>query len=295
MEIYEIFAREVVKDYFTANIKAEVILDTILTPVISEILTTVYKDTQGEMRLIAKEFPILKKNGKGKKEYRSWNADYLMCDDEIVYWVELKTTQGSVGKRQKDRYNKHSERFNKEKDPAFAMNEGYDFICLLNHVSKTGILDKEFEGNNKQKKCGEGWISELEDLYDVITHIKNSIMNGLENKKSYADRAKEYLIEEKAAASKKYLFTAGQIIDHKNKYKDRKWWNYTRRKVIYLVPANEGDEDDAIDIVTFKDIIQNKDKISKEISNKKDNSALKEYWDWVVGILESVFKEADKS
>ena len=39
MEIHNRLKNEVMKDYFTANVKAEVLIDTILTPVIDEILT----------------------------------------------------------------------------------------------------------------------------------------------------------------------------------------------------------------------------------------------------------------
>lgn len=286
--IHEIFAKEVVKDYFTANIKAEVIFDTILTPVIGEILTIIYSGKRGkEMRLIAKEFPILKEKGR----YRSWNVDYLMCDDETVYLVELKTTQGSIGSNQKDRYQDHIT----GKKMSFASEEGYDFLCLLNHVSKTGEPDKSYRATKEKDSKNWNWKGKLESLFeDIIMYpLKNkSVMNGGEKQNSYADRAKEYLIEKKAAASKKYLFTAGQILDHIDG--DCEWWNYTKRKVLYLVPANEPnksdkrDKDEIIDIVTFEDIIENKDDIGKEI--KKGNLVPIEYWEWVVGILESVFK-----
>lgn len=284
MNIYEIFAKEVVKDYFTANIKAEVIFDTILTPIIGEILTIVYSGkSDKEMRLIAKEFPILKEKGR----YCSWNVDYLMCDDKTVYLVELKTTKGSAGEEQWKRYRNHIGNYHDE----FALREGYDFVRLLNHVSKTGVPDKEFEDDNKQKSCGKDWISELKSLFEeIINHSSNDSPEMKTGK--YTERAQEYLKRNKANSSKKYLTTAGQVLDHIDD--DCEWWNYTKRKVIYLVPANEPnklgkcDKDDIIDIVTFEDIIGNKDNIGKEI--KKGNLVPIEYWEWVVGILESVFK-----
>ncbi len=65
MEIYERLAENIIRDYFTPNIKAEVLLDTILTPVIGDILTVVGQKNKnlginGEMKLLAKEFPMLK-------------------------------------------------------------------------------------------------------------------------------------------------------------------------------------------------------------------------------------------
>jgi len=41
MKIHEILTEYIIRDYYTPNIKAEVILDMILTPVIGEILTVI--------------------------------------------------------------------------------------------------------------------------------------------------------------------------------------------------------------------------------------------------------------
>lgn len=64
MKIHEILTEYIIRDYYTPNIKAEVILDMILTPVIGEILTVIGRSNtdlgiNGKMRLLAKEFPML--------------------------------------------------------------------------------------------------------------------------------------------------------------------------------------------------------------------------------------------
>lgn len=80
MRIEEILAEKVIQDYYTANIKAEVILDMILTPVISEILTAVGRENRelginGEMKLIAKEFPMLN----SKSCVKTGGCKYSIC------------------------------------------------------------------------------------------------------------------------------------------------------------------------------------------------------------------------
>lgn len=64
MKEIQILREQVINDYFTANIKAEVIFDTILTPVIEDILSVTCPEKNGDIRLIAKEFPILKDKNK---------------------------------------------------------------------------------------------------------------------------------------------------------------------------------------------------------------------------------------
>lgn len=64
MKIEDILAEYITKDYYTANIKTEVILDMILTPVIDKILTVIGQKNNlginGEMRLLAKEVSYVK-------------------------------------------------------------------------------------------------------------------------------------------------------------------------------------------------------------------------------------------
>ena len=109
MEIHNRLKNEVMKDYFTANVKAEVLIDTILTPVIDEILTFFVngKDSDSKVKLLAKEFPLPVQNlssckdedsGQSKKlSYRSRNVDYLMSDRKCIYFVE-RSEERRVGK-----------------------------------------------------------------------------------------------------------------------------------------------------------------------------------------------------
>ena len=58
-----------------------------------------------------------------------------MCDNESVYFVELKTTQKSLNRNQMINYRNYLAECENEK---FSNVSGAAFIELLNHVSKTG-------------------------------------------------------------------------------------------------------------------------------------------------------------
>lgn len=304
--VHERFAEEVINDYFTANVKAEVILDTILTPVIDKILTAACKEKgeikrESQIKLLAKEFPILKekrKEGEIRKSYRSCNADYLMCDEESVYLVELKTSMDSDNEEQRKNYIEHCG------DKEFSKELGNDFIRLLNHVSKTGMSDDALEKTLEERRGKEsGWeADDLEWLFKRI--VTYSTTDNVESKKEawdkqkyYESRAKCYLQREKAVSSKKYLFTAGQMLD---KMENKEWWNYKKIKLIYITPNEIGDNkeqlncdnvaekqnsaDSDIIYLTFKDIIKWKNIIDRKM--KEDYPDLESYWKWVADILE---------
>lgn len=85
----EIICEWAVKDYFTHNIKAEVILDTLLTPYVKDILAGHLVDQiHGNLRFLTKEMSL----GDDKtSDIRGAKIDYVLTDDEHVYLVELKT------------------------------------------------------------------------------------------------------------------------------------------------------------------------------------------------------------
>lgn len=286
MKIYEKIAESIINDYYTANIKAEVILDMVLTPVISEILTVIgqkNKDLgiEGEMRLLAKEFPMLKLSAKESEyNYRNCNVDYLMCDEKSIYFVELKTTQKSLDPNQMKKYLNYLKDCKNEK---FSNVSGAAFIDLLNHVSKTG-----YSRSSKNKPWGETEKDDLKLLFEVIIQQHDNDKKDKNGKiqlekdwaikeAHHADDAIAYLKKTRASSSKKYLFTAGQMLDN---MKDGKWWDYEQIKLLYLVPSEEEKMEDIV-IVTFQEIIKQADVIGK----KMEESGLRDYWEWVVEIL----------
>lgn len=222
-----------------------------------------------------------------------------MCDNDTVYLVELKTTQDSIDEKQLDRYEEEQDK----KTDSFASKkgEGYDFICLLNKVSRTGKPDDTFK---ESYNIEEDWLGQLDALFKHIITYKEKNGSGIEEGK-YADAAKKYIKEKGAYSSKKYLFTAGQILDFPTQSQegnDYKWWTYQKRKVLYLTP----EEDERVVKrgfinVTFKKIIESKEIsnrikenfVKKVIGNEEESDnkaeekiALENYWEWVVSMIE---------
>lgn len=311
MKIYEKLAENIIRDYFTPNIKAEVLLDTILTPVIGDILTIVGQKNQelgisGEMKFIAKEFPMLKSRfgdqtgkEKSKDNYRSCNVDYLMCDEKSVYFVELKTTQESLDRDQMINYREYLKN-RKDEDQKFFDVSGADFIKLLNHVSQTG-----YSSINENKPWNEEGSPEQDDLKRVFEAViqypkytenkgygktkKIPLMeNWVDEEDHHVDDAIDYLRKNKAVSSKKYLFTAGQMLDN---MKVGKWWDCKHIKLLYLVPETPSDKEikeileyyqkGFVIIVTFREMMEQAYLIGKESEKQK----LKNYWNWVMEIL----------
>lgn len=298
MEIHEILAENIIRGYFTPNIKAEVILDMILTPVIGDILTIVGQKNKelrisGEMKFIAKEFPMLKSRfgdqtsgEKSKNNYSNCNVDYLMCDDDFVYFVELKTTQESLDPIQMRNYRDY---LTGCKDKNFSDVSGADFIKLLNHVSQTGYSDNV----NKPWKESEPQKDDLKRVFEaVIQYPKYTKNKGYGKDKKiplnenwakeeahHVDDAVDYLGKNKAVSSKKYLLTAGQMLDNME-VGDGKWWDCKHIKLLYLMPEMFSDEEISV-IVTFRKIIELADVIGREMEKK----GLKNYWKWIMEIL----------
>lgn len=308
MRIEEILAEKVIQDYYTANIKTEVSLDMILTPVISQILTAVGRENRelginGEMKLIAKEFPMLKskscaktgreelkETGENGYNYRNCNADYLMCDDQSVYFVELKTTQESFDHNQMVNYQKYLAEC---KDKKFSDVSGADFIELLNHV--TG-----YSRNSNKKPWGKTEKNDLKRLFEAVIHYPQYTKvgevpltaNWEKEESHHVNDAITYLKKTKAVSSKKYLLTAGQMLDHMI---DGKWWDCEKIKLLYLMPEKPSEEEikkiseeilkyyqqGIFIIVTFREIMEQVHVICTEA----DKKGLKNYWEWVMEIL----------
>ena len=166
----------VVNDYFTPNIKAEVILDTLLTPYISQILKN-QLDIDAE--LLTKEMSIQDKNG---SDNRGAKIDYVLEGKDTVYLVELKTTKGSI---------------NADKAKLYTQNccdggRAKTFGPVLGEKLLT-ILKSSFK---------------KQSLWTVETLQKTIRDNKCE------DRARCYLKRTGSASTRKYLYTIGQILDH---------------------------------------------------------------------------------
>ena len=94
---YEMVKKWTVSDYRTQKIKAEVIVDMLISDYIEEIMS---QSLGKNIKLIAKEFPIARIGQpptKSKRQYAS--VDFLMwgenANESVIYLVELKTSDDS--------------------------------------------------------------------------------------------------------------------------------------------------------------------------------------------------------
>lgn len=102
-KFYEMVKNWTVSDYCTPGIKAEVILDMLISEFIEDLIRYHYyirENKEYEVTLLAKEFPlqIYEENNRNAK------VDYLVSvGSEKLVLVELKSTNDSYNKKQKDR------------------------------------------------------------------------------------------------------------------------------------------------------------------------------------------------
>lgn len=214
--IYE----QVVSDYFTPNIKAEVIIDMLLTPYIHELIDGA--------ELVAKEMSIPRR----EKKFGSRGAkiDYVLAKDDpsgkdgTVFLVELKTTDSSMNGKQAADYLSYCQ------GKRFGDTLGLQLLSILK--------------NNFQAKGFSIQINPQDDLDDKVWEnvFNDQIMKEFgpdvcgENS---AERAANLIRQKRWAQipgyrSRKYLYTLGQITDYVGK--GHSLWGNTM-EVRYLTPS----------------------------------------------------------
>lgn len=261
--ILDIIAGNVIRDYYTAGIKSEVILDTLLTPVITELVMKaadpdgqrLFEDDR-EPVFITKEFPLIKN---ADVSYSNTKADFLLCDKNMVYLVELKTTAGSTDdEAQLEHY---SEKLDKLRFKTLAE----EFIVLLNAVSNTGIGKRIYgelvSRRGEEDKSGSleesaatadgeaaAAFSCLEKLYDRIVERagsakapgKDSSSDGRERIPAPAELYLKGCIKNGSYGSKKLLMQAEQLLEVGEEKFSELWEKEV--KIIYIVPDNSYDD-----------------------------------------------------
>lgn len=274
-KILDIIKESIENDFFTPIVKAEVIFDMLLTPVITEIVKVITRENMMEIdaELIAKEFPLLNKNFEeyGKDDFTNCNVDYLLRskDKKVWYLVELKTTGSSEGRKQKRKY----ETIVEETIPIYRQ-----FVELLVHV-----YGEEY-GNWK--------TDSLKSIFEKIVGKQD-----LDKETNYKELAYQKLKADSLAGSKKYLYTAAEVLTRGiglETVEDKELYDFF--EIIYITPnknqekkkdKNNGNNEVKINYISFGDILDTgcKDKIRNEIKDE----VKKEYWDWLVKILESCY------
>ena len=89
---YEMVKKWTVNDYQTQGIKAEVILDMLISEFIEEMVAAELGEKLDDVKLLVKEFPIRTND----KKLRNAKVDYLVQVGGKIYLTELKTTNKSL-------------------------------------------------------------------------------------------------------------------------------------------------------------------------------------------------------
>ncbi len=211
----ELISDSVLNDYYSAGIKAEVVLDTMMTPVIADLLKEQITFT-GKPVYITKEFPLKT----SAKDHRNRKADYVLMDNESIYLVELKTSMGSIDKEQLDAYGEKLEKYDGKK----LVDE---FTELLKSVF--GITDEE---NSDLVSVTDRIVKSLTD--SKIRFSDPGKSDPQEEQREVTEQFIRTLMKDNnIKSSKKYLLQAAQIVNNSNPSD----WGTKDIKLIYMMPC----------------------------------------------------------
>ena len=260
-DILNVISNSVIDDYYTAAIKSEVILDMLITPVITDLIG-IAKDE--EFKYITKEFPLVT----GDSGFSSAKADYLLCNKENVYLVELKTSVDSVDTKQIKRYEGlYDTRFYIETDADKELNGnssiGNWFIKLVKEK-----LIKECQ------TCGiiQGKGTSSKDITEK--ELAEQIFGGMHLDKK--EDVQNYIQKRSKRGTIKYLTQINQIASSKEDLKDK------LVKVYYLIPKATSSIPDEFDVILFPEIIRKWNHVKKDFLNKLTDSSRYDYIDWLI-------------
>lgn len=213
----------VVNDYFTPNIKAEVIFDTLLTGYIAEI---VKKQRNIDAIFLTKEMSIPdgRPNNKGPK------IDYVLADrtENRLYLVELKTTGSSVSDDQAKVYSRFCQ------GKTFGETLGQRLLSILISGKEAFHLDLGDPSS---------WTDEtLKKAFDEIIRKKKYREHAIGA--TCAEQARNLIqaqgwTQKKKYRSRKYLYTLGQLADYLNQ--GETLWDRAM-EALYLTPYGEAPE-----------------------------------------------------
>lgn len=163
-----------VSDYCTPGIKAEVILDMLISEFIEDLVRYHYfgENKEYKVTLLTKEFPIRI----NEKNNRNAKVDYLVSvGSEKLVLVELKSTNDSFSKPQNDRMEQALSR--KVKD----LIEFYRELKVRNSSDrkKYEYALKKFEENLIKAQFDEQKVKEIECMYVSLTDSRNLPENKL--------------------------------------------------------------------------------------------------------------------
>lgn len=279
-DFYEELKKNVVMDFCTAGIKAEVIIDTLITPYVCEIVKIglLGKDNYRQqnwpvdkLELVAKEFPIERE--KDQNNLQNAKIDYLLRSGNQFYIVELKTTKGSENSKQLRRY------------ANYLSEDSSIFNCFIDIIYKLWKNDKLINfvsDKNRQKRP-----TDIKSTEKYISTIVNILGSGWKDK-----------LENKQVSDKKdlqdLLFSCenGKNIKliYLTLYKSRE----NTESAINAIIGKKKDKDALDKVLRYKtEFISIHDFINNKDSSGKYNSVVKAMPNWklVSEILKELFNQ----
>jgi hypothetical protein len=273
-EIRRTLQRAVLNDYYTASVKSEVTLDTLLTPVIAELLSI---GTGKNLKYITKEFPIIEgKESRG--DFRSSKADFFLSDDDYIYFVELKTTADSYNDEQ---YKKYLSICEKEKNIG-------EYGSRLIELLSLKYFDEEIQEKCFDKDKLDSIVTRIMkerlkfkedvDLKKVRGEIKslcdnNRFEDAYQIREQLEDKLRTKMKENNFTGTKKFIMQAFQMC-----ISDEDFLGDKKIRVIYLMPKEPKPKDIADTTAT---VIVNK----LLVPDDKEKEIMAFYtFDWLIDI-----------
>ncbi|MCR5738574.1 MAG: hypothetical protein K6G43_02000 [Lachnospiraceae bacterium] len=284
-----IIAENTVNDYYTAEVRCEVIIDMLIAPVIGDIVTdlTGYKD----VKLLAREFPLVKEDiaGGNGNSLRSVNADYLLYGsdengDRKMIVVELKTDRSSLDDKQLRNY-----------------------LELLGNQN-INMLDGFKRILTKYSDCGytSPGGRDLKTIFaDIVGrgHSGDDPSCDKADRSNKADIARQYLSCRrrrglKESNSRKYLLQAGQILDACDDPESLFERGRAEIELLYVLPDDEATESFRSMLNRYDEAYFNKigyGSLSGWVRNNKRSSDPGSYTNWLVkDVLSQLFVDGDE-
>lgn len=191
IDFYDMVKEWTVSDYCTPGIKAEVILDMLISDFIGDLLQFHYNNMK-KVTLLLKEYPIkiYEENNRNAK------VDYLVCvEDEKLVLVELKTTNDSFSDEQKYRMQKAVGR------GAESLIDFYNNIVgltggNLSDRQKYAYSFERFKRNLADAQLNEEKVRAIQELDYLYVSLDNGNSKLPEQKhlilKDYCENGKQY-------------------------------------------------------------------------------------------------------
>lgn len=202
-KFYKLVKDWTVSDYFTPGVKAEVIIDMLISEFVEDLIGSHYwGDMQGEhqVTLLMKEFPIR------TNEENNLNAkvDYLVSVDwEKLVLVELKTTDDSFDKNQLERTKAAVNTNVQDLIDFYNRIMGLKGQNTLDHKKYQYACDKfKFEDNMSMMQSEDGILKNLQ-----LDYLYISLTDGKKLKENIPEEEKRLILEyywKEGIADKKY-------------------------------------------------------------------------------------------